>query len=468
MKTNNKRAAKPVFDPSVRLAGGAGMSAASQGAEALLRRAVLANLLWENVAYEGGEDIAQQIATLVPQVDPDRVAWLAIEARTEQKLRHVPLLIASEMSKHATHKHLVGMLLPQIILRADEIAEFLAIYWRDGKHPISKQVKKGLAAAFDRFNEYGFGKYASKGKQVRARDVMFLTHPKPKPGKEALYALVANDVVPTPDTWEVALSAGADKKATWERLITENQLGALAFVRNLRNMEQVGVDRDVIAYGFANLKPEWLLPFNFITAARHAPRWQRELEECMLRGLAGGTKLPGHSIFVVDVSGSMHNTVSAKSELTRADAAKAMAMLAAEVCESVTIYATAGSDMQGVHATELARPYHGFALVEELTRLEGKLGGGGIFTRQCLEYIKNEERGVVPDRIMVFSDSQDCDHVNNRVPRPFGKQNYIVDVSANTRGINFKGAWTAEISGWSEHFLKYIAASEGVQLPDTD
>nr|DAI59035.1 MAG TPA: protein of unknown function (DUF3416) [Crassvirales sp.] len=29
--------------------------------------------------------------------------------------------------------------------------------------------------------------------------------------------------------------------------------------------------------------------------------------------------------------------------------------------------------------------------------------------------------------------------------------------------MNYRGRWTAEISGWSEHFLTYIAALEGLQ-----
>jgi hypothetical protein len=61
----------------------------------------------------------------------------------------------------------------------------------------------------------------------------------------------------------------------------------------------------------------------------------------------------------------------------------------------------------------------------------------------------------------VFSDSQDCDRTD-RIPKPFAKHNYIVDVSAHSRGINYKGAWTAEISGWSEHFISYIASMEGL------
>lgn len=67
------------------------------------------------------------------------------------------------------------------------------------------------------------------------------------------------------------------------------------------------------------------------------------------------------------------------------------------------------------------------------------------------------------DRIIVFSDSQDCDYPDKRVPKPFGKHNYICDVSSELHGVNYRGVWDVEISGFSEHFLAFIAACEGIE-----
>jgi len=72
MKVNKK----PVdyrIDKSARLAGGYGPHAAKQDAEALLRRAVMACLLWENGAYENGVSIGDNIKNLIPQVEPQKV-----------------------------------------------------------------------------------------------------------------------------------------------------------------------------------------------------------------------------------------------------------------------------------------------------------------------------------------------------------------------------------------------------------
>ena len=466
MKTNAK-ASDYREDKSEKLAGGYGAFAAKQGAEGLLRRAVMACLLWEDNFYEDGKTNAENIKNLIPQGEPQKVFDIAVEARTKQKLRHVPLLIAREMARLDTHKGLVGTLLPQIIKRADELTEFMAIYWKDGRQPLSKQVKVGLAKAFQNFDEYQLAKY-NRGENIKLRDVMFLVHPHPEQ-KADLFKRLADNKLQTPDTWEVALSTGKDKKETWARLINEGKLGALAFMRNLRNMEQVGVDHSVIQKGFETINPRWLLPLNYFAAAEHAPNWEREIESLMLRGFTQAPKLPGYTIFVVDVSGSMIGEISFKSKFDRLDAAAAMALIASESCEHISVYVTAGNDRTRVHQTVKVKPRRGFALCDEIKQYKytGRLslGGGGIFTRQCLEYIKEHETQT-PDRIIVFSDSQDCDHPGSRAPKPFGAKNYIVDVAAHSRGINYQGVWTAEIAGWSEHFLDYIFAYEGLSIPE--
>ena len=149
-----------------------------------LQRSVLACMLWEDEFYEEGVMIAGRIRELVPKVEASRVAALAIEARQAMKLRHVPLLLVREMARHASHRGLVAQTLARVIQRADELAEFMAIYWADGRVPLSGQVKKGLAAAFTRFDEYALAKYDRAG-VVRLRDVLFLCHAKPNDADQA-------------------------------------------------------------------------------------------------------------------------------------------------------------------------------------------------------------------------------------------------------------------------------------------
>src|SRR5215467_8625637 len=215
-------------------------------AELQLRRSVLACLLWESQFYEDGVEIAGRIAELVPKVAAEKVAALAVEAREQMKLRHAPLLLVREMARHATHRALVSETLGQVIQRADELAEFIAIYWKDGRVPLSGQVKKGLAAAFPKFDEYQLAKY-DRGGPIKLRDVLFLCHAKPRDeAQAAVWKKLVSGTLTTPDTWEVALSSGADKREAWERLLRENKLGALALLRNLRNIREAGVQEELV------------------------------------------------------------------------------------------------------------------------------------------------------------------------------------------------------------------------------
>src|SRR5262249_2682149 len=251
--------------------------------ELQLRRSVLACLLWESQFYEDGVEIAGRIAELVPKVGAEKVAALAIEAREQMTLRHAPLLLVREMARHATHRRLVAETLERVIQRADELTEFVAIYWKDGRVPLSKQVKKGLAAAFPKFDEYQLAKY-DRGGPIKLRDVLFLSHAKPRDDAQAgVWRKLIWGRLAVPDTWEVGLAAagasedGASKRGVWERLLSENKLGALALLRNLRNMREADVDENLVLSALRSMKTGRVLPFRFLAAARYAPQWEDAL-----------------------------------------------------------------------------------------------------------------------------------------------------------------------------------------------
>ena len=462
-KLNPKVKPAPKFDTQ-RVAGGSGALAARQSNVALLRRAVLANLLWEDVAYMDGESVANEIKRLIPLCPALDVYNIALEARLMQKLRHTPLFIASEMCKYPEHKLFVKDLLPKIITRADMLTDFLAIYWKYKKCPICNQAKKGLELAFHNFNEYQLAKY-DRDAAIKLRDVMFLVHTRPRNDYEKeLYNKVASRTLTPPETWEVLLSRGEDKKATWTKLIQEGKIGGLAMLRNIANMQKANVDYEVIKEGLVNLKSSMLLPLDFLKSARMNQSFSRDIEDAMLSAYENLPKLPGRTLFIVDVSGSMGCLTSNGSVFSRLDQACAMAMLASCQCEKFELVTTAGDDERKIHSSEwIQYPKKGFGIAQQTLDTRSRVGYGGIFTRQCLEWCRRKFSDKEFDRIIIFSDSQDCDWPDKRIPKPFGKHNYICDVSAHTKGVNYKGVWTAEISGMSEHFLTYIAALEGLQ-----
>ncbi len=213
-----------VFKPKPRPRTHEGARARVITPEQALRRSVLSCMLWEGEFYEDGVQIAGRIHELVPQVAAEKVAALAVEARERMKLRHAPLLLVREMARYATHRGLVADTLARVIQRADELSEFVAIYWAMGRQPLSAQVKKGLAAAFGKFDEYALAKYDRAG-AVRLRDVLFLCHARPvDEAQAALWKRLVDNQLATPDTWEVALSAGR----TWRGCRQARRVGAPA------------------------------------------------------------------------------------------------------------------------------------------------------------------------------------------------------------------------------------------------
>lgn len=433
-----------------------------------LRRTVMSTMLFEKNFYESGEEVHERIKNLVPKVSADKVANLAIAARTLGHLRHVPLALVREMARLPTHRHLVADTLYQIINRADELSEFVSIYWKDGKQPLSAQVKKGLAKAFTKFDEYALAKY-NRDKDVTLKDVLFMCHAIPKDAEQAaLWKRLINDELKTPDTWEVELSQSTNKWASWVRLIDEKKLGGLATLRNLRNMNDASVDRDTIRKAIAQANYSQVLPFRFIAAANHNPKFEPELEKAMLSTLEAGSKLPGRTVLVLDISGSMGASLSSKSEMTRYDAACALGIILREVCEDVVIYATAGNDGSRKHATDVVAPRRGFALRDAVKAMNRTLGGGGIFMSQCVDYIYKAEGldkqgAIVPDRLIVLTDEQDTSgtKLNPDQTNAFGKKNYLINIASDKNGIGY-GKWT-HIDGFSESMVKFILDLEKLE-----
>src|SRR5262249_39813724 len=150
---------------------------------------------------------------------------------------------------------------------------------------------------------------------VRIRDVLFLVHAKPADeAQAAVWKQLVDGELPSPDTWEVALSSGQDKRETFERLIAEKKLGGLALLRNLRLMQAAEVPRQTIADAIGAMRTDRILPYRFITAARYAPDFEPELEAAMLKSIQGYARLPGRTRLLIDVSGSMFYPLSAQSE----------------------------------------------------------------------------------------------------------------------------------------------------------
>lgn len=428
-----------------------------------LRRAVASCLLWEDTFYESGEDIAKRIVGLTNTVAPDIASNIAIDARSRLHLRHVPLLVTRELARKGGP--IVGKTLEAVIQRPDEITEFLAIYWKDKRQPLSAQVKKGLSRAFNKFDAYQLAKWNKNDQKIKLRDALFLTHPKPasKAQASAFKALVDGDRTASASTWEaritevgqkVAAGTDAENKAevlerskaeVWTDMLKTNKLGGLAFLRNLRNMREVNVDKSLIANYAKTVNLRGILPFQFISAANHNPSLVPVIEDMMVRGLENVPKLPGTTVLVVDVSGSMFGRkVSAKSELDRFDAAAALAILMRHICQDLEVYTFSNS-------LEQVPLYRGFALRDAMRNSQPH---SGTYLGQALERLAKPNKRF--DRLVVITDEQSHDSVP-----PATNRAYILNVGGYKNGVGYDKGYT-HISGFSESFIDYVREYENV------
>ena len=243
----------------------------------------------ESRFYEKGDDRVRRIADLVRKVQPEFVAQLAIYAREMMHLRSVPLLLLVELAQCHHGDSLVSRAVSRTVQRADEITELLMCYqWRTGKTDLSglnSQLRRGLAEAFNRFDEYQFAKYDRTNRKVTLRDALLLVHPKPKDDAQAkVFRKILDDKLETPYTWETELSrtgqqhfdSAKEKKEAvrkvWQELVASRRMGYMATLRNLRNLLEASIDdaslKQVCAY-LSNpeaVKNSKQLPFRFLSA----------------------------------------------------------------------------------------------------------------------------------------------------------------------------------------------------------
>ena len=409
-----------------------------------LRRTVSTCLLWEDSFYEKGSKIADRIAELVAKNKPEDVAALAREARDKMQLRHVPLFLVRELARRKGAGTLVAETLAHVIQRADELSEFVSLYWTPRKQPLSAGVKRGLAKAFTKFDAYHLAKYNRDG-IVKLRDVLFLSHAKPINAEQAaLWKRLVENTLESPDTWEVALSAGKDKRETWERLLREEKLGGMAVLRNLRLMLASGVAPKLIAArlekGIARA-----LPFRFVTAARYAPKLEEAIEKAMLKGIAGFEKLPGYTGLLVDVSGSMDSALARNSETTRIDAAAGLAIFLREVA----------ADFEAATFSEkcvMVSPRRGFALRDAIANSRAH---SSTYLKRALIELRDKRAWSDLDRVIVITDEQSHDGI----APAWTPKAYVVNVAPYQHGVSYGNGWT-HIDGWSERVVDYIAAIE--------
>ena len=447
--------------------------------------------------YEKAVDKLQRLRELIAKNDAEFVAKLAVYAREQMYLRSVPLVLTVELAKQQSGNSVVSRLTNRVVQRADEITELLAYYSlanerKDVKklNKLSKQLQKGLAEAFNKFDEYQFAKY-NRDAAVKLKDALFLVHPKAKDeAQQSLFDKIVKDELKAPYTWEVELSILGQQKfdtaelkqaafrAKWEELIF-NKMGYMATLRNLRNILEAEVSKEALnkvcaylgdAKAVANSKQ---LPFRFLSAYRELKELKNgrvskvleALEEAVLQSainIAGydeNTKV----VIAADVSGSMQKTISTKSKVQNYDIGLMLAMLLQSRCENV-ITGMFGDKWKVINVPKK----NILSNVDEFHRREGEVGystNGYLVVKDLLQ------RNKVVDKVMLFTDCQlwNSNNGNENIANLWkqykklapGAKLYLFDLAGyGNVPLNVQRDDVNLVAGWNDKIFNVLRAIE--------
>lgn len=278
--------------------------------------------------YRSSGDTLTRLKELIGVSDKKFVAQAAVYARTEFGMRSISHVAASELARYISGQEWAKDFFKAVIYRPDDITEILSYHTvNNGKIP--NAMKKGLAAAFDKFDAYKLAKYRGEGKGFKLIDAVNMVHPTPiAQNKEALEALVKGELRSF-DTWESELSkAGQNaetdeqkdefKKDVWTKLIGERKIGYFALLRNLRNIiEQAPEALEKALEMLIDeklIKSSLVLPFRFSTAyeqiegivgGKNPRAVLKALNRAVDISIANVPRFDGDTLVVLDESGSM-------------------------------------------------------------------------------------------------------------------------------------------------------------------
>lgn len=297
---------------------------------------ILTSLLKDQF-YRSGEQSLQELVNLVQNVSPEFAAKCAIFARHKFGIRSV--------------SHVIGALLPNlvkgqpicynkkkdpifprdfvrnIVRRPDDMLEIMSFHFllKDKDEAIPNSLKRGLADAFDKFDNYQIAKYRGETRDFKLIDLVRLVHPVPRPNNAAaLKALVEGNLVSN-DTWESELTRTGQqakseeeklalKSEVWKDLIFNRKIGYMALLRNIRNIiQQADEDTKVLAWTLLQdkelIKNSLIFPYRFAVAAKQINNawWNTAFNNAIKIALDNVPFLPGKNLIVCDVSKSMQS-----------------------------------------------------------------------------------------------------------------------------------------------------------------
>jgi len=451
--------------------------------------------------YEQGEVTATAIIELIQKVaktNPHFVLQLAKTIRgAPYNMRTVAVVMWVEAGLNESIKQLrddegrslVTQYAPSIIKRADELTEALAYVIKqvgqigtNGEGSIPAGIKRGLAKAFENFDEYQFAKYRGNG-DVKLKDVLKLVRPKPraitqhgkkytKEQRSELYNNIKNDLLRQDTTWESILSEQGRSAETWNKVIgMGSEVGLMALTRNLRNIMQVGAD---LAPVLKRLQNETEIiksrqhPYRFYSAYKMIEQERHQNGQAVMEALENSIELScgnlpqlgGNTAILIDRSGSMGQALSSKSIVQAKDISAFLGAVSHYISDNSTVISYS-SDARLVQLSK------NNSVINNMEVIDRSNYGGSTNTWLAIQLLLDNKIKV--DRIINFTDMQGygLENIDTMVARYRAEVNpdvmfYSVNlVGGGTCELNARHPRNVELAGWSPQILNFIQAYEG-------
>ena len=410
----------------------------------------------EAQAYRTENEVMTELRDLIERIglkDPYFVAQAIVYSRCKgegmRAINHLAAaLLAPFISGQEYAKRFYGLWNKKedrggCIYRPDDMSEIKDVYSALNKSALSNSMKKGFAASIEALDAYLLTKY-----KKTVIDIANLVHPNPTKstatikdewGNEVnvLNALM-NGINVVADTWETAQSeAGQEvakavregklskekaaevlkeaKAENWSSLLTENKLGILAALRNIRAIMNNSNAKSDTVKKLCNLLSDGnkirnglIMPYQIDTAYEivrnevNSSSEQRDILKALLNGYEAAVPnlkaaLPGKTCVLLDCSGSMHTRcMTGSRSYINATACEKAGLLAATIAK-----ATNADIIRFGSRAEFAQYDPNMNVFELGNKLSNSNMGG-----TSIEMAFNKINGKQYDRIILLSDNE--------------------------------------------------------------
>lgn len=410
----------------------------------------------EAQAYRTENEVMTELRDLIERIglkDPYFVAQAIVYSRCKgegmRAINHLAAaLLAPFISGQEYAKRFYGLWNKKedrggCIYRPDDMSEIKDVYSVLNNSALSNSMKKGFAASIEALDAYLLTKY-----KKTVIDIANLVHPNPtkstatvkdENGNEVnvLNALM-NGINVVADTWETAQAeAGQEvakavregklskekaaevlkeaKAENWSSLLSENKLGILAALRNIRAIMNNSNAKSDTVKKLCNLLSDGnkirnglIMPYQIDTAYEivrnevNSSSEQRDILKALLNGYEAAVPnlkaaLPGKTCVLLDCSGSMHTRcMTGSRSYINATACEKAGLLAATIAK-----ATNADIVRFGSRAEFAQydpNMNVFGLANNLSN--SNMGGTSI------EMAFNKINGKQYDRIILLSDNE--------------------------------------------------------------